>query len=227
MKDATKHGFEDPGEQRERLRRREVMRYLLGAGAFLSAGGVEIAAAHRIPAREGYGTDPDLNKVYEPGEVWPLTMSAAEKGATRALADVLLPEDELGPAASAVRVPDFIDEWVSAPYPAQQGVRPVILEGLAWLDAEAARRFGKQFSELEPSQQHAICDEVCDLERAAAEFKTAAHFFRAFRSLAMGAYYSTPEGWKAIGYEGNVALTSFAGPPPEVLEKLGLEQTVS
>jgi hypothetical protein len=36
------------------------------------------------------------------------------------LADLILPEDEYGPAASALRVPDFIDEWVSAPYPKQR-----------------------------------------------------------------------------------------------------------
>jgi hypothetical protein len=187
---------------------------------------VEIAAAHRIPGTEGYGTDPLLNKIYEPGEVWRLTMSAAEKAATTALADVMLPKDALGPSASELRVPDFIDEWVSAPYPAQQAVRPEILEGLAWLDAEAGRQFQRTFAALEDAQQRAICDAICDPEKAAAEFRLAAVFFQSFRALAMGAYYTTPEGWKAIGYEGNVALLQFDGPPPEILAKLGLEQTV-
>jgi hypothetical protein len=41
-----------------------------------------------------------------------------------------------------------------------------------------------------------------------------------------GAYYATPAGWKAIGYVGNTPLTSFDGPPAEVLEKLGVTQTV-
>ena len=53
-----------------------------------------------------------------------------------------------------------------------------------------------------------------------------ASFFSRFRSLAAGAYYGTPEGWKAIGYIGNIPLPSFDGPPPEVLAKLGVEQTV-
>lgn len=202
------------------------MRFFVGAGVFLSAGGVQVASGHRLPAKTGYGSDPELNTVYSPGDAWPLTMSEAEKRATTALADVILPEDDLGPAASAVRVPDFLDEWVSAPYPEQQGIRPVILQGLAWLDEEARRRFEKIFAELDPEQQHAICDDICDPSKAAAPFQGAAGFFRAFRSLAMGAYYSTPEGWKAIGYEGNVALQSFDGPPKEILDKLGLVQTV-
>ena len=47
-----------------------------------------------------------------------------------------------------------------------------------------------------------------------------------FRALAASAYYGTEAGWKAIGYVGNVPLASFDGPPKEVLEKLGVEQTV-
>ena len=42
----------------------------------------------------------------------------------------------------------------------------------------------------------------------------------------MGAYYGTPKGWKAIGYVGNMPLPALDGPPQEVLDKLGLEQTV-
>jgi len=52
----------------------------------------------------------------------------------------------------------------------------------------------------------------------------AAHFFSRFR--AAPAYYATPQGWKAIGYVGNVQLPPFDGRPPEVLAKLGVTQTV-
>jgi hypothetical protein len=48
-----------------------------------------------------------------------------------------LPADANSPAASAVGVPAFIDEWVSAPYPDQQQHRGVIRGGLAWLNTEA------------------------------------------------------------------------------------------
>lgn len=213
---------------RDRLPRREVMRYFAGAGIFLASGGVEIARAHRIPepGGKGYGTDPELNKLYEPGDVWPLTMTEVETKAATALADLLLPADDYGPAASALRVPEFIDEWISAPYPDQQEVRPVIRNGLKWIDQESQKRFQKDFSALSEREQRAICDDICEGEKAKPEFKKGAVFFVSFRSLAMGAYYSTPVGWKAIGYVGNVARESFDGPPPEVLKKLGLEQTV-
>jgi hypothetical protein len=74
-------------------------------------------------------------------------MTAAEKRATAALADVLIPSDEFGPAASAVGVVDFLDEWISAPYEPQQRDAKVIREGLAWLDAESERRAGKVFAD--------------------------------------------------------------------------------
>ena len=175
----------------------------------------------------GYGFDPKLEKTYKPGEVWPLTMTDAQKKTAAVLADVVLPADRYGPAATEVGVVEMIDEWVSAPYPQQRGDRPVILEGLAWLDAESKKRFSKKsFADLADRQKRAICDAICHEPRARREFRKPAEFFTRFRNLAAGAYYATPPGWKALGYEGNVALERFDGPPPEVLAKLGVTQTV-
>ena len=178
-------------------------------------------------AGKGYGVDPNLTKVYAPGDFWPLTFTPGQKRAAAALADVILPKDHLGPAASELGVPEMLDEWVSAPYPVQQADRAVVLPGLAWLDAESNKRFGKPFADLAERQQHAICDDVCDAKAAGPAFRQAAAFFVKFRSLCAGAYYATPAGWRAIGYVGNVALGSFDGPPPEVLQQLGVTQTVA
>lgn len=142
------------------------------------------------------------------------------------LADVILPKDHLGPAASEVGVPAMLDDWVSAPYPAMQADRTVILPGLAWLDDESAKRYAKRFDELQSPQQQAICDDICFTPKAKPEFHKAAEFFSRFRSLCASAYYATPPGWEAIGYVGNVPSSKFDGPPPAVLEKLGVTQTV-
>ena len=42
---------------------------------------------------------------------------------------------------------DFIDEWLSAPYPEFERDRGVVLGGFYWLDSESQRRFGKDFIE--------------------------------------------------------------------------------
>ena len=174
----------------------------------------------------GYGGDPKLVPVYKGGEFWPLTLSDEQKLAAATLADVILPDDQYGPAASMVGVVAMVDEWVSAPYPTQQADRPVILEGLAWVDAESRKRFGRPFAEASDAQRRAVCDDICFAPEAEPEFRQAAAFFSRFRSLCAGAYYATPPGWEAIGYVGNVALERFDGPPAEVLERLGVEQTV-
>ncbi len=117
---------------------------------------------------------------------------------------------------------DFLDEWVSAPYPDQQQDRALILEGLLWMDAEASRRFAKQFADLDESSQHAICDDVCYEKSARPQFAGAAKFFARYRDLTAGGFYTSPEGRKDLGYIGNVPLPKFSGPPPEVLRKVGL-----
>jgi hypothetical protein len=186
----------------------------------------ENASLQPNPPLRGYGYDPNLLRPHKPGDVWPLTFNDAQKKCATALADTIIPNDHLGPAASEVGVVEMIDEWISAPYPAQQADRPIILEGLAWLEAESRKRFQKSFAMLADDQKRPICDDVAYLPRAKPEYKKGAAFFSKFRSLAAGAYYSTPAGWEAIGYMGNVALPKFDGPPPEVLTKLMVSQTV-
>ena len=213
--------------QTTRLSRRDVLKFFGAMTAALASPGIN--ALGKVPAAavaKGYGPDPDLMKLHTPGDVWPLTFTPVQRKTATALADLILPADQFGPAASALRVHDFVDEWVSAPYPQQQNDRPVILDGLAWLETESQKRFQKDFAALSGDQQGAICNDICWPPDAKAEFKSAAECFVLFRALASGAYYGTPDGWKAVGYEGNVPLPAFEGPPAEVLQKLGLEQTV-
>jgi hypothetical protein len=187
-----------------------------------SAFGADAAGSGKPAA--GYGTDPDLLKTYQPGELWPLTFNETQRRAATALCDTIIPADAKSPAASTVGVPDFIDEWISAPYPGHDKDRATVLDGLTWLDAEAQRRFGgsSDFASLILSQRRAICDDICHAPNARPEFKKAAQFFGKFRDLTAGGFYSTPAGMKDLGYVGNVPLATFEGPPPEVLKQLGL-----
>ena len=206
-----------------RIDRRTAIKWMLAASATLAIdprfGRAQTAAD---PSGKGYGTDPDLLKHYQAGDLWPLTLTESQRRTAAALADVIIPADDRSPAASAVGVVDFIDEWISAPYPDQQEDRPVVLAGLAWIDAEATKRFAKGFVELTDAQKSAICDDICYAAKAKPEFKTPAHFFATFRNLTSGGFYSSPEGRKDLRYIGNVPLAQFDGPPPEVLKKAGL-----
>lgn len=196
------------------LTRREALKRVIGLSVALSA--LEMPAFANTPVR-GIGPDPNLLKKEIP---WQLVLDEAEMKTVKVLGDIIIPADENGPEASAVGVPEFINEWVSAPYEQQQGDRATLRKGLVWLNAESKKRFGKIFVEITPEQQTSIIDDI--VEDGTDARKQAYGFFRMFRDRVAGGYYSTPEGWKAIGYIGNVAIPEYPGPPPEVLKHLGL-----
>lgn len=206
-----------------RMDRRDAIKWMLTAAASLTVMNRDgFAAEAATPGGKGYGTDPDLLKEYKAGELWPLTFTDAQRRTAAALCDVIIPADSKSPSASAVRVPEFLDEWISAPYPDQRRDRGIILDGLTWIDAEAKKRFQMDFASLVRRQQTMICDDICYLPKAKPEFRTAAQFFKRYRDLTAGGFYTTPEGTKDIGYMGNVPLTTYDGPTPEALKHLGL-----
>ena len=155
---------------------------------------------------KGYGTDPKLNPPEK--APWPRLLSQDELQAAAVLADFILPASGGAPAASAIGVPDFIDEWVSAPYPDQKKDRPLIRDGLKALAKKSAAERPAAMTALQTSGDA---------------------FFKRLRALVVGAYYTTPEGFKDIGYIGNIAREVDEGPSEAVkaaveiqLKKLGL-----
>jgi hypothetical protein len=210
-----------------RMDRRTTIKWVLAAAAaaplLRSTSSGSATAARPAAHAKGYGTDPDLQRIYSAGEVWPLTLSEELRRTVAALCDVIIPPDGHSPAASSVGVVDFIDEWISAPYPRHEQDRMLILTGLDWLDEEARRRYSDQFAALSAAQHSAICDDICYLPAARPRFVHAARFFARYRDLTAGGFYTTPAGHKDLRYVGNVALASFDGPPADLLKKIGLE----
>lgn len=205
-----------------RVDRRTALKWMATAAAAAAVQPHLGRAQGALPSAKGYGTDPLLNKSYAPGDLWPLTFTKEQRRAAMALCAIIIPREGGVPSAAELGVHDFIDEWVSAPYPEQQRDRQPILEGLAWIDAEAQRRFGRDFADLDERQASAICDDICHAPDAKGAFQQPAQFFARFRNLCAGGFYSTPEGMKDVGYVGNTPQIEYLGPPPEVLKKLGL-----
>jgi hypothetical protein len=217
-----------------RMDRRLAIKWMLAAGAGamlydpLSLGapeGVSMPDASAAPGH-GYGTDPDLMKPYKIGDYWPLTLSESERRTTSALCDVVVPAEGNVPSASAVGVPDFIDEWISAPYPNYVKDRKTIVEGLAWIDAESRRRFGKGFANVTDAERVALCEDMAHAAARGSPLEAPSAFFRRFRNLTTAGFYTTPVGMKDLGYVGNVPLATFDGPPADLVAKLGLTDEV-
>jgi hypothetical protein len=202
--------------------RRETLQWMLAASAVLGAD-VSAGATPATRRPKGYGTDPKLNKSYRSGELWPLTFTPAQARTAQALCGLIIPADAHSPSAAQLKVHLFIDEWVSAPYPANAQDQVRITQGLAWLDAESGRRFtGQRFDQLDATQQAQIADDICWVDKARPEHAEAARFFKRFRDLTAGGFYTTPEGSKDIGFVGNVPSVTFDGPPLKVLQIVGV-----
>jgi hypothetical protein len=210
----------DPSNDSMRVDRRTALKWVLAASAALQLPSLALAE-DTATSVTGYGKDPNLLKIHQIGELWPLTLNEHQRATATVLSDLIIPEDDGSPAASKAGVVDFIDEWISAPYPSSQTDKPVVVHGLAWLDQESQRRFKNNFAALMEKERVAICDDL-SAAQPAAQFEQAAKFFSRYRSLTAGGYYTTPVGMKDLRYVGNVAMTTFDGPPVEVLKKLGL-----
>jgi len=218
----------------QRIDRRLAIKWIVAAGAGaalvrvrpLRAAGAAADPGSPPAPPAGYGTDPGLMKPYKPGDYWPLTFNDAERREVAALCDIVIPADAQSPGASSVGVADFVDEWVSAPYPDNVGDRRTVMEGLAWLDAESARRFGAPFAGASQGQREALCADISGEAPKDSELGKASAFFRAFRDLVARGYYTTPAGMKDLGYVGNVPLARFDGPPADLVARLGLTDEV-
>jgi hypothetical protein len=152
---------------------------------------------------------------------WKMQLSLRELTTLSALCDMIIPADAKSPAASAVGAPGFINEWASRPGGEASLVR--VRGGLAWLDRESQSRFGKRFHLATNAQRTQICDDICYLPKAKPEHQFAAQFFDTVRDQTATAFYTTPQGWKDIGYIGNVALPTFEGPNAAIRKQIGVE----
>jgi hypothetical protein len=212
------------------ISRRNALKGLLSGAAGAATVPALAAPNHTEPAPPAHPSrfvfhDPDFMQPLK--FPWEGLLSAEELATTQALADLILPKDETSPAASEVGVPDFINEWVSADYPAHQEDRETLRGGLGWLNTESFKRFSKRFEELGVAQQSQIADDICGAAAIKAEHHVGAVFFRRFRQLCLSGYYSHSQTWKSLGYVGNISLGGpYPGVLPEVIEKLGLQDVV-
>ncbi len=218
-----------------KIDRRLAIKWMLAvsAGAVMARspvlGAPGLSGAPGVPEPEpahGYGTDPNMVTPSKPGEYWPLTFTEAQRRQAAVLSDLVIPPEGANPSASAVGVVDFLDEWVSAPYQQNLSDRKVVLDGMAWLDEESVRRFGRSFAESSEAERASLAEEMSRSPKAEPEPDTSQAFFRLFRDLVGSGYFTTPVGMKDLGYVGNVPLATFDGPPTELVAKLGLVDEV-
>lgn len=168
----------------------------------------------------GYGQDPNLI-VPEPAP-WPRILTEPQLAMLAVLSDIIVPAEDEVPSASEVGVPEVLDEWISAPYPQQREHRSVMEPGLLWMDDESRRRYQKPFIRVTESQQLDIVDDIAFSEgQTPAGLATPRLFFSGLRALVVGAFFTSPEGIRDLGYIGNTPIYGdYPGPTPEAMVHL-------
>ncbi len=237
-----------PLETEPGINRRESLKWfaLLLAGNSLSATPLRAmlapagdgGAAGHWPALDlppvkarGYGQDPDLMSLT--AGPWPKTLSATELATVAIVADILVPREGSVPSAAELHVEQVVDEWVSAPYDAQQQDRVPIVSLLRWLDDESAARFDRPFSGIDERQRLAIVDDIAWLD-SADEYRQAAAAFDRLRSIIVAAFFCTPEGSLDLGYRGGQVIAGdYPGPTRDaelhlrqILASLDLDEVI-
>lgn len=146
------------------------------------------------------GTLPEKSASYDPEtDLWARTLNKTQLPLVAVLSDVVIPGDDDSPSASDLKIPDFIDEWISAPYPTHKKDRSVILGGLGWINKESRKRFKKGFTKLSRRHQLAICNDISDPTTAKAIYESPVAFFLLFQKLTFAAYFTTETGKADLG----------------------------
>ncbi|MEO5913707.1 MAG: gluconate 2-dehydrogenase subunit 3 family protein [Luteolibacter sp.] len=206
------------------ISRRSVFKLIAAASAAGTVMPRLAEAKSPLPLTVGYKTalsDPDFA---HPSIPWEKPLDATELATLGVLVDLILPADEQSPAASAIGVPDFLNEWVGAPYQENKEDCEIIRGGVAWINTHAWQLHGKPFNDLASDQQTSILDSICDWSKSAPELSYGARFFQKLRMLTLGGYYTHPATWKSLGYVGNSPIAGpYPGVPNEIIKQLGLE----
>jgi hypothetical protein len=169
---------------------------------------VQIERALRVLDGAGTGGAP-----FRPGVFTP-----AEWQTVRLLADLVIPPDQRSGGATDAGVPEFMDFMMLERPDEQLWMRG----GLAWLDAESTRRFGRRFTEADDRQRRSLLDDIAWPARAAPRLSHGVAFFTAFRDLTASGFWSSRIGVTDLEYRGNTVVVEWTGCPPEALAKLGV-----
>lgn len=145
--------------------------------------------------------------------------TAHELQTVAVLSDIIIPADAQSGSATQSGVPAFIEFMMKDQPQHQDKMRG----GLMWLDIESKKRFGKKFILLSKTQQIEIVDDIAYPDKVKPAFKHGASFFSHIRNFVVTGFYTSPIGFKDLGYMGNVP-NQWEGVPEEVVAKYGLQE---
>lgn len=148
----------------------------------------------------------------------PAFFTEHELNTVNVLVDLIIPADDRSGSATDAGVPAFMDFMMMDRPNMQLPMRG----GLAWIDAQARKMFGKPFIESTEAQQKELLDLIAYPDIASPEMSQGVNFFNSFRDLTASGFWSSKVGVDDLRYMGNVFVAEWKGCPPEVLNQLGV-----
>jgi hypothetical protein len=142
-------------------------------------------------------------------EVKPQVFLTPHEFATlRVLCDVILPADDVSPAASATGTPEYIDTLCRG----NVRIASIYHGGLAWLDSMCVKLFERTFLEARDGQRVEILQKIADPERTPSGWNAGVQFFDLVRKMTLDGYYTSPAGYRDVGYPGGKGMTTYEVP---------------
>ncbi len=150
------------------------------------------------------------------------------------LTELIIPADEVSGSALEAGAPEFIDLLCSQ----NDELENIYTGGLLWLDYEMERRYAVRFVDADKTQQTAMLDQLTESSQPGQlvsrpkgyqesieyagfrDYKTVPasplgpgiRFFQWVLRMTVDAFYTSPEGIRDAGYQGNGARTKFEVP---------------
>lgn len=184
--------------------RRELLKNVALA---MSLGGLAPAAAqhvHQMAAEDKAAA----GGVYKPKAFTPHEYKTIQR-----LAELIMPADDKSKSAIEAGAPEFIDLLSSQ----NEELKDIYTGGIGWLDHQMIKRHGSDWVSSKPADQTALLDRIAYRKNNSPELGPGIHFFDWARKMVVDAYWTSPLGFKDIGYIGNTGMAKFEV-PAEALE---------
>jgi hypothetical protein len=173
--------------------------------AKLAASATLIATADAQHVHDSVAQEKSAQK----GPYKPKALTAHEYATLQRLSDLIIPADEYSPGALEAGAADFIDFLCAS----SDEMRDIYTGGILWLDEEMKHRHdGKAFVDAAPADQTAMLDLIAWRKNRSPELNAGIDFFAFCRRMVADAYYTSPIGFKEVGYMGNGAVAEFSVP---------------
>lgn len=192
------------------LNRRDLLKVVtLASGAALAPELASRAAVAGIPV-------PATPPAAAASDYQPKALNPHQWKTLKVLADYIIPADERSGSATDAGVPELIDQFVAV----RLEMHTQLVGGIAWLDAECNRAYGKNFVDCASAQQTQMLDRIAWPDRATEADSNGVAFFNRLRDAVMGGFYSSKIGIADLQYMGNKMVEDWTGCPDSCLQAL-------